>query len=181
MKALLSTKTPFSFLLLWMILFIPNNINAQFISATLGIHGLTCSLCSYGVEREIDKLDFVENIQMDLNQNIATIVFRKDKPVHMKDLVSAVYKAGFSVGYTQALFSFDQLTIEEQLYFTYQGNQYFILERKTETLKGEHIVRFIDKKYVINKEFKLWEEKINLNNKRMPPLKKSINYQIIIL
>lgn len=181
MKAFLIKKTRQSLLLLFLVLFLIPGVKAQFISASLGIHGLTCSLCSYGVEREIEKLDFVESVDMDLNQNIATIRFQKGKAVVIKDLVESVYKAGFSVGYTQALFSFDQLRIDNEAFFTYEGAEYFILENKSESLKGEHIIRFIDKKYVVPKEFNVWKEKIKLNNKQKSSSKNTVTYQIIIL
>ena len=51
----------------------------QFNSATIHINGLTCSACSFAVQRSISTIDFVERIDMDLNENIAMIVFKKNK------------------------------------------------------------------------------------------------------
>ena len=133
---------------------------AQFVSATLGINGLTCSLCSYNVEQEISKLEYVETIKMDLNQNIAQIKFAKGIPVHMKDVVNAVYKAGFSVGYTQAIFSFDSISITNNNFFVYLNDTYLFVNKVTTPLKGEVALKFIDKKFVEPNIYNFWEKQI---------------------
>ncbi len=53
------------------------NTNAQFISAIVGIDGLTCSACSYATEKSILKLIFVDSVYMELDKNIATVFFKK--------------------------------------------------------------------------------------------------------
>jgi copper chaperone CopZ len=158
----------FPFLITTLVLINPLPIKAQFISATLGINGLTCSLCSYSVEREIEKLDFVDHVTMDLNQNIVAIVFKPNQAVRMKEVVDAVYKAGFSVGYTQALFSFQTISIGEDFSFQYEGDRYELLDENIQDLKGEQVIRFIDKKYTLPKNYKVWESKIKSNTQKMP-------------
>ena len=143
-------------------LLIQANSKAQFISATLGINGLTCSLCSYNVEQEISKLEYVETIKMDLNQNIAQIKFAKGVQVNMKDVVSAVYKAGFSVGYTQAIFSFDSISITNNNSFIYLNDTYRFINDLTTPLNGQVVLKFLDKKFMEPKKYKSWEKQIQL-------------------
>jgi len=171
MQALLLNKTKFLiYLFLLFSLTYSKTTKAQFISATLGINGLTCSLCSFGVERELYKLDFIEQVKMDLNQNIATILFKSNNNVYMKKLIAAVYDAGFSVGYTQAVFSFDSISVDQKFSFLYQGERYNIIDHGSQNVTGEQIIRFLDKNFVVQKEYKIWEEKIKLSNKKTPAL-----------
>lgn len=156
--------------------FCASQVKAQFVSATLGINGLTCSLCSYGVERELKKLDFIESVHMDLNQNIASIIFIPNKVVKMNEVVTAVYNAGFSVGYTQAVFSFDSISVDENSSFLYQGDLYTIIDKQTQDLDQEKIIRFVNKKFVEPKEYKKWEAKIKASAKNSKAL-----YYIIVL
>jgi copper chaperone CopZ len=171
----------FFLLLIGLLVVDHTTLKAQFISATLGINGLTCSLCSYSVERELKKLDCIEQVTMDLNQNIATIRFKPNKVVRMKEVVDAVYKAGFSVGYTQALFSFNTVTIDEFFSFSYEGDRYKLINGSSQALQGEHVIQFIDKKYLVPKIYKTWEAQIKNNTKTMPSTPASTHVYHIIL
>ncbi len=153
-----------------------SHVKAQFVSATIGINGLTCSLCSFGVERELKKLDFIESVRMDLNQNIASILFIPNKVVKMNEVVKAVYNAGFSVGYSQAVFSFDSISVDKNSSFLYQGDHYTIINIEAQELKQEKIIRFVNKKFVEPKEYKKWEAKIKTSTKNSKAL-----YYIIVL
>lgn len=81
-----------------------NLFAARFTSAVIGIDGLTCSACSFSTEQSIRKLDFVENVNMELNENMATITFKKDKEISIDAIVRRVYAAGFSVRSVKAIF-----------------------------------------------------------------------------
>lgn len=157
-----------------LLLLVLNKASAQFKTATLGINGLTCSLCSYSVEKELEKVDCIAAVEMDLNQNIAKLIFEENIPVDMKAVVNAVYKAGFSVGYTQALFNFDNVTLTEQVYFLYEEVEYRFVNTLEEDLQGEHIIKFIDKKFVVDTVFKTWKEKIKLSDKKIPVSKNTV-------
>lgn len=70
---------------------------AQLLSASVEIDGLTCSMCSYGVQKSIEDLRFVEGVSVDLNENIALVQFKKDVTVSILDLSQSIRAAGFSV------------------------------------------------------------------------------------
>lgn len=153
----LSIKRLFLFLL---VCTFPLLAQAQFRSATLGVDGLTCSACSFGTEKSIRKLDFVEDVKMDLNRNIAEITFKKDSKVDMDALVKKVYDAGFSVRFVQAVFHFDNTAAAPNTCFSYNNDQYQFIGGDGRSLTGEVKLNFIAKTYVPDKELKKWKKQL---------------------
>jgi copper chaperone CopZ len=136
--------------------FFPVVSNAQFVSATLGINGLTCSMCSFAVQSELERLPFVEQATLNLNTNVAEVLFKTDQKVNIREVVDAVYKAGFSVGYTEAVFIFDQQTVSDQFIFSYEGFNYQFLKPAQEVLNGKTTLKFLDKKFLRKKAYTFW-------------------------
>lgn len=62
----------------------------------LPVHGMTCSGCVTSVERALLRVDGVEDVQVVLAGNQATVWYQPDKVVRA-DLVQAVQAAGFAV------------------------------------------------------------------------------------
>jgi copper chaperone CopZ len=122
-------------------------------------------MCSYAVHSELEKLPFVEKTVLDLNTNVAQVTFKKDIKVNMQEVVNAVYKAGFSVGYTHADFNFDQLAISDQYTFNYQGDDYVFLKPNTPFLEGVISLKFLNKKFLRKKSHDFWSPMIKENLK----------------
>ncbi|HYM20059.1 MAG TPA: heavy metal-associated domain-containing protein [Candidatus Kapabacteria bacterium] len=126
---------------------------AQFISADVGVDGLTCSLCSKGTEVTLKKLAFVDTIWVDLNDLVAHIRFKKDTKVSMDDVRKMIEDAGFTVRSIKAVFNFDHTTVGKDYHFVYQGDTYHFIGADSKTLSGPVTLRFVDKQYVSKKEF----------------------------
>ena len=150
--------------LLWTI-----SSQAQFIKAELEVSGLTCSMCSLSTQKSLKTLDFIENINPDLNKNIFYISFRNDKPVSPDAIKDKVKAAGFSVSKLILVFNFSGKetstsgTIER---FENAGDSYQFFSPKNSLLKGETRFRILDKDFMSSKELK----KINL-----PSLDNNVN------
>ncbi len=125
--------------------FLPVASNAQFVSSRLGVNGLTCSMCSYAVQTELERLSFVEKATLNLNTNVAEIIFKTGEKVNMQQVVEAVYKAGFS----------------------YEGFNYQFFKPNQLVLNGRTTLKFIDKKYLRKKAYSFWAPMIkeSLNGK----------------
>jgi copper chaperone CopZ len=50
---------------------------AQFSKASLQASGLTCSMCSKAVKNALEKVDFVEKIQVDIKNQQYNLEFKK--------------------------------------------------------------------------------------------------------
>lgn len=61
----------------------------------LPIDGMTCASCSRGVERAVNKLDGVEEVNVSIATNHARVVFDENK-LRVADIKLAVAKAGFT-------------------------------------------------------------------------------------
>lgn len=132
--------------------------NAQFKSATIGIDGLTCSACSFSTEKSIKKLDFVDSVYMQLDKNIATIYFKKEKPISIYELSKKITDAGFAVRSIYAVFNFNDVTVTNNYCFIYENNVYQFIKTDTEKkLNGFVSIQFAGEEYMQKKEFKKWK------------------------
>jgi copper chaperone CopZ len=141
-------------------LLIPFCISAQFKTASMAIDGLTCSMCSLGVERAIGKLKFIEKVSVDLNTNTASIVFKQDEPVSIKSLAKSVFDAGFSVRNLTATFNFKQQTKQEN-FFQYENSVLFFLNPTERNLNGTIPLTFVEKRFTESTSYKKYKKVID--------------------
>jgi copper chaperone CopZ len=64
---------------------------------TLVASGLTCSMCSKAIFKALTKLDFVEEVKVDIEQSKFILTFKSGKTVIIDQIKAAVADAGFSV------------------------------------------------------------------------------------
>ncbi len=113
-------------------------------------------MCSFAVQSELECLPFVEKATLNLNTNVAEVLFKADQKVDIRQVVDAVYKAGFSVGYTEATFIFNQQKVSDQFIFSYEGFNYQFLKPAQEVLNGKTTLKFLDKKFLRKKAYTFW-------------------------
>lgn len=149
----------------WLLLFFFLQINfllfAQFNSATIHINGLTCSACSFAVQRSISTIDFVERIEMDLNENIAMIVFKKNKAIDPSKLIQGVKNAGFTVAKLELNYSTQNTSLSTRDCFTEGGTRYLIVDDTDTTFQGDVTFKLIHKSIVPKKEYKKYNKQVH--------------------
>jgi copper chaperone CopZ len=64
---------------------------------TLTASGLTCSMCSKAIFKALTKLDFVEEVKVDIEKSIYILTFKTGKKVDIDQIKLAVTGAGFGV------------------------------------------------------------------------------------
>ena len=64
---------------------------------TLKVTGLTCSMCSFSVQKSVEKVYFVKNIEANIEDTTFEIEFKKDHYVDFFALQNAVEDAGFFI------------------------------------------------------------------------------------
>jgi len=129
---------------------------AQIQSVSIGVNGLTCSQCSHSVEMSIRKLDFVKEVQMNLDKTEAEIFFIDGNKVDISKIAKSVIDAGFSVRYLKAKIYFNQLSVNENYCWIYEGGYYQFIKTSTKVLNGLENITFIGKKFMPGKEYKKW-------------------------
>jgi copper chaperone CopZ len=128
--------------------------DAQFETVYIGVNGLTCSQCTKSVEMQIRKLDFVADVQMNLEHTEGKVILKKNIKPDMDKIAQAVVNAGFSVRYLQADFVIDHSVTQTGACFKYMGDEYVFTDAQKDQLKGTVKLKFIGKKYLPKNEFK---------------------------
>ncbi|MEI8142291.1 MAG: heavy-metal-associated domain-containing protein [Chitinophagia bacterium] len=64
---------------------------------TLVASGLTCSMCSKAIFKSLTKLDFVEEVKVDIEKSTYILSFKTDSKVNLAQIKKAVTDAGFGV------------------------------------------------------------------------------------
>lgn len=128
-------------------LFIITNISAQaqISKAEIIATGLTCSMCSNAINKQLKKIPEVESVTTDLNTNTFVVYFKKGNNVSPKTIKESVEKAGFFVGSLTVTIKSEEL----------KSNPNYILVNAV-ILKNtdQAIVKVLDKGYVTEKEYK---------------------------
>lgn len=131
--------------------------NGQFETIYIGVNGLTCSQCSRTVEMSIRKLDFVADVQMNLQHTDGKILLLKNKKVNIEKIARAVMDAGFSVRFLEADFGMGNTEAISGSCFNYNGDSYEFIEEPRKPLQGTVKFRFVGKKYLPKNDFKKME------------------------
>jgi copper chaperone CopZ len=133
---------------------------AQFTKATLQATGLTCAMCSYAINKALQKVSFVESVKSNIKNSSFDIVFKKETPVEIDALKGAVEDAGFSVGKFEITGSFVDVKISKDQHVKIGDANFHFLNAGDKVLNGEATLTVIDKDFVTEKEFKKYSKGI---------------------
>lgn len=133
-----------------MCFFISNSIFAQVYKADIIATGLTCSMCSNAIKKQIKNIENVDSVATDLNTNTFSVFVKKDQVISPSILKEKVEKAGFFVGSMQ---------LEIDANFIKSNSTQFININSTD-LKNKKtvVIQILDKGYVTDKTFKKLEK-----------------------
>ena len=69
--------------------------NAQITKVEIMATGLTCSMCSNAINKQLKTIDEVENVDIDLNKNLFIVRLKNNNTLSPKTFNDKVEKAGF--------------------------------------------------------------------------------------
>jgi copper chaperone CopZ len=127
---------------------------SQITKAEIMATGLTCSMCSNAINKQLKSYTEVDSIGTDLNTNTFTVYFKKDNSLEPKVLRKAVEKAGFFVGSMVLTAKFHTPTIEENTTLKVDDATYTFIDIKKPVAHEEAKFRVLDKGFVTQKEYK---------------------------
>lgn len=119
----------------------------------LGINGLTCSLCCKTVEESIRKLDFVEEVKMDLINTMATVRI-DDARSDLDKLVKAVGNAGFSVRNVGGVLQGKNWRVADELEIHLGKIIFQVLNPDAYQENSKMNIQYLSGKYLTRKEWK---------------------------
>lgn len=132
---------------------------AQITEIKVGVNGLTCSACTRSVEMSILRLDFVDSVQMSLENTEGLVFTKKTSPIDFNKIAKTVTDAGFSVRFLEAKFSLQNITVNENGCFNIGGNSFqWIGFDKSDT---QPTLTFIDAPFLSGKEYSKWKKKFS--------------------
>jgi hypothetical protein len=117
----------------------------------IGVNGLTCSMCTRSVEMSLRRLEFVDSIIMSLETTEGRIYFRENTPINLNDIAKAITNAGFSVRFVKLQMSFDDISVDKDGSFIFQGQTYKWLDfpNKVDETVG---LKLVDENFLPKKE-----------------------------
>jgi mercuric ion binding protein len=74
-----------------------SEVPSEIKKVSLVASGLTCSMCSKAIFKALTKLDFVEEVKVDIEKSMYSLTFKKGKKADIDQIKLAVTDAGFGV------------------------------------------------------------------------------------
>ncbi len=136
------------------IIFVGFDANAQFKSASLQAAGLTCAMCTKAINKALDRLAFVANVEPDIKNSAFVITFKEGVDVDFDALKNAVEDAGFSVAKLKVTGNFNNLAVANDEHVQMNGKTFHFLNISNQKLSGQKSFVFVDKDFVSDKEYK---------------------------
>ena len=120
-----------------------STLNAQISKAEIRATGLTCSMCSNAINKQLKSMPEVASVDTDLNTNTFTVTLKKDNTLSPKIFKDKVEKAGFFIGVL--IISIDAAAIK---------STNFINVNSSTAVGSDAKIQILDKGYVTAKEYK---------------------------
>ena len=132
------------------VLFISTSIQAQINKSEIIATGLTCSMCSNAIYKQLQSLRSVAEIETDLNTNTFTVTAKNNQTLDPVQLKEAVEKAGLFVGSMMVYVDGSKLSKQELIL---NGNNLVFLDKVPADHKN-HKMQIVDAGFVTSKQFK---------------------------
>lgn len=127
---------------------------AQVSKVNIQASGLTCSMCSNSINKSLKSVDFVQNVNPNIQTSTFEITFKPGSSVDFDKLKKKVEDAGFTVAAFTATINFANVQVKPNLPVKVGDKTLFILNAKDQSLNGTKQVRVVDKGFLSGKEFK---------------------------
>jgi len=131
-----------------------SNIFAQITKVEIIASGLTCSMCSNAINKQLKTLTEVDSVTTDLNTNTFVVYLKKDNKLKPRVLKEMVEKAGFFIGSLVITIPSDIFKSNANNTVSLDGSTYIIVNDKKKKPNGDIKARIYDKGYVTKKEYK---------------------------
>lgn len=146
------------------LLFFTATIKAQYVKVELQAAGLTCSMCSKSIHKQLKTLSFIDSIGVNLDKATFIIFLKTNQLIDFKAIKLKVEDAGFSVASLNVFYNFKNYNVEANSAFSYNQSTFNFITTKLQILNGIVPFKIIDKGFISAKEFKKYSALIKPNN-----------------
>ncbi len=131
---------------------------AQIKSATLTASGLTCSMCSKAIYKALEKVPFIQKVDVDVEKSTYSLQFKEGANVLLDDVKKAVQDAGFSVASMQVTASFNNTEVYNDAHINIGGSTFHFLNVPKQVLQGDKTFTVVDKNYLTQSQHKKYKK-----------------------
>lgn len=143
-------------------LLLQRNARADLLWVQLGVDGLTCSQCCRSVELSLRRLEFISEVNMDLESTQARITFKPGLRVSVDRIARAVTDAGFSVRFLKGGLLVNNLDVKENSCHKTEEGQLQFVKTGNRLLNGEVSLTFLGKDFLSRTGYKQWKDLLKL-------------------
>jgi copper chaperone CopZ len=136
--------------------------SAQFKTGTLQAAGLTCAMCTKAINETLKELPFIQSVKADIKNSQFVIRFKEGATVDPDALKEAVEDAGFSIAKLKLALDFNNVQVDNDSHVKIGNKTYHFLDVRSQQLDGEKTITFVDKNFVVAKEFKKYANKTQM-------------------
>ncbi|MCF6140181.1 heavy-metal-associated domain-containing protein [Flavobacterium sp. K77] len=127
--------------------------NAQISKAEIVATGLTCSMCSNAINKQLKSMPEVESVSTDLNTNTFTVQLKANNTLTPKALKNSIEKTGFFIGSLVLTVDLGAVNGQENEKVQNQSGTYVFVE-KGKKPSGSLQIQVLNEGFVTKKEFK---------------------------
>lgn len=127
--------------------------NAQISKAEIVATGLTCSMCSNAINKQLKSMPEVESVSTDLNTNTFTVQLKANNTLTPKALKNSIEKTGFFIGSLVLTVDLGAVNTQEDEKVQSKSGTYVFVE-KGKKAAGPMQVQVLNEGFVTKKEFK---------------------------
>ena len=127
--------------------------NAQISKAEIVATGLTCSMCSNAINKQLKSMPEVESVSTDLNTNTFTVQLKTNNTLTPKALKNSIEKTGFFIGSLVLTVDLGAVNGQENEKIQNQSGTYVFVE-KAKKSSGPMQMQLLNEGFVTKKEFK---------------------------
>lgn len=138
--------------------FLQLGCRAEFTWVQVGVDGLTCSQCCRSVELSLRRLEFVQEVKMDLEKTEARITFKPGLNVSIDRIARAVVDAGFSVRYLKAGLMLQEVQVTDNSCYRLGEKQFQFVRTGSQVLNGDVVLTFLGRNFLSKSVYKTWKE-----------------------
>ncbi|MFY0601090.1 MAG: heavy-metal-associated domain-containing protein [Cyclobacteriaceae bacterium] len=147
-----------------LLLFAFQSASASIKWVEIGVNGLTCSLCTWSVEKRLSKLDFIESVSMNLENTEGKVFLKKDVSFDLSSIPKAIKEAGFSVRFVYLVMDLEKIEIDENNVFKLNDQSIRWLDFDRKKPQRETKLQLIDAGFLPKKDSQAWRKKIKSSN-----------------
>ncbi|MEN9908980.1 MAG: hypothetical protein RLZZ540_2129 [Bacteroidota bacterium] len=116
--------------------------------------GLTCSMCSNAINKQLKAMPEVEKVMIDLNTNTFVVNLKKNSLITPEVLRMSIEKTGFFVGSMILTMDVDDAQAKDIASFKNATGTYVFVEAKEKAAAGTLRLKVLNSGFVTKKEYK---------------------------